>query len=176
VISVTVESDLAGVVYFHWFIDGVLVDSTQSESGSASHTFSLAREEQARVDVGDTTDPDADPASLVPKLIPRRLLLQWVRSLATDVDRYEIEMNSVPVAAIPHDESRWSYSFLTPRLDPANVAYLFKIIPIDRAGNRGSDLTLIDSFTLFGLFPASDAPDFDLTYDAGTDRVTFNPA
>ena len=166
---VIVTSDLAGTVYYHWYLDGVLVGSTES----SEFWFSLEIGEQARVEVLDTNDPDFDPLQNAPEGWPARRLLWWVRSIDASIDHYRVEQQQNAgawsiVARVPHDGNLWHYWLLSGRLDDLSD-YAWRIVPVDAAGNDG-DWTLIGPEK---IVRTPDAPDFAIAYDAGTDKVTI---
>lgn len=172
VATVTVTSDLAGVVYFHWYLDGVY----QGQTAGPSRSFFTADAEQARVDVVDTTDADFDPVAGAPDRPPSRRTVWWVRSMADDVAAYRVEQNRAAagwetVATVPHVPGRWAYSLITDRLDDL-TAYQWRVVPVDTAGNDGTPAT-IDAET---VVRTPDAPTYAISFDEGTTEVTFAAA
>jgi hypothetical protein len=169
---VTVTSDLSGTIYYHWYLDGQYVGI----STDGTWTFYLDEETQARVEVVDTNDADFDVEAGNPVPYPARRKLWWVRSLATDVAKYRAELNQdgggwETIGFVQHDERQWTYELLTGRLDDL-LDYDFRIVPIDTAGNDGTALDL-DSET---IVRTPDAPDFAVSFDEGTTKVTFTEA
>ncbi|MEK6798962.1 MAG: hypothetical protein AABZ12_08370 [Planctomycetota bacterium] len=174
VVTVTVTSSLTGTVFYHWYVDGAYVASTQTPQ----YRFALDVGEQARVEIVDTNDANFDPIAGGPDAYPARRTIWWVRSLDADVVEYRVEeswdgANYTPIGSVPRNEEQWSYSLLTRRMhDMANQAqgWSWRVVPVDKAGNDGS--TSLTMGTRVVRYP--DAPGFELSYSAGTQRVTFS--
>jgi len=170
--TVTVTSDLSGAIYFHWYIDGAFVATTRSPSRS----FFLELGEQVRIEALDTTDPDYDPIANAPAGYPARRSIWWVRSTDSDVKRYRVEMQKnggawSTVAIVNHRPGVWMYRALTGRLDDLS-SYVFRVIPIDAAGNDGTAVTLETE----KIVRTPDAPAFTISFDEPTAKVTFSAA
>ena len=169
---VTVTSDLSGTVYYHWYIDDTYSGLTQSPSKS----FQLERGSLARIEVIDTNDPDFDPVTDAPGMFPARYTLWWVRSLDDSTVRYRIRTDQnfggyEVLGYVPHDSKQWTYQFVTPRLtDLAHVD--FEVRPVDAAGNVGQFGP--DMFLVGTVVRVPDAPDFAISFNPGTLRVTFS--
>ena len=169
---VTVTSDLAGTVYYHWYLDGSWIASTRA----AERLFVLPPDDQARVEVIDTTDADFDPLANAPAGFPARRTLWWLRSLDLDAERYRVEQKVgsdawSELAEVVPLPTQWSMEYLTPRLDDLSV-YRWRITPVDAAGNDGTA-------RLIGpekIVRRPDAPRFTISFDEGTTRVTFTEA
>ena len=169
---VTVVSGLSGTIYYHWYLDGSLVASTEVPTW----TFFVEAAEQLRVEVKDTNDPDYDTVANAPAGYPARRTLEWVRSLDTTTDRYRIEQRLdagswTTIGLMPVDSTAWTYRWLTPRLTDLG-SYEWRVVPQDAAGNDGTALAL-DAET---VVRTPDAPDFTATFDSGTTKVTFAAA
>jgi len=170
--TVIVTSDLAGTVYFHWYVDGVYCGVTQSNR----RDFFVDEGDQVRVECVDTTDAGFDAIAGAPAGWPARRLVWWVRSLEADVDQYRVEQSQdggawSTVGIVHHRDTEWEYSILTGRLDDLSD-YQFRVVPVDRAGNDGAPVLLESE----RIVRSPDAPDFAIAYDAGTDKVTFAAA
>lgn len=170
--TVTVTSDLTGVIYYHWYVDGAYVGMTLLPT----RTFQLEPGEQVRIEANDTNDVDYDPVANAPHGAPARRSLWFVRSVDDDVAEYNIEQQQdggafTQIATVPHDDQRWAYSVLTDRLDDLSD-YGWRAIAVDDAGNEGSALTLGSETVV----RTPDAPDFAISFDSGTSRVTFSSA
>ena len=169
---VIVTSDLAGTIYYHWYLDGVLVASTESNE----FWFYLEQGEQARIEVLDTNDPDFDAVQNAPDGWPARRLIWWVRSIDATIDHYRVEQQQdagdwSTVAEVPHDDNLWHYQLLSERLDDL-ADYAWRVVPVDAAGNDGAS-------TLIGperIVRAPDAPDYEISFNAGPTTVTFAEA
>lgn len=169
---VTAISGLSGTVYFHWYLDGVHVSSTQSNR----HSIYMDNGDSGRVDVLDTTDPDFDPIANAPAGWPARRTLQWHRSAATDMDHYRVEQDIdgggfAAIGTVHHDPLQWVYTFLTPRLVDLAV-YTWRIVPVDTSGNDGAATTIRTE----KIVRTPDAPDFTVAWDEGTTKVTWTEA
>ena len=170
VIQVSVTSDLVGDVTYHWYEDGVYLGPTQAPT----RAFLLDTSDQIRVEVIDSIDPDFDPIANAPAGYPARRLLFWLRSLAADVDHYRIEQRKGDAgewelqSTVPAKAGRWSYQWLTNRLDDL-TRYAWRIIPVDATGNQGEPL--VSGPELIVRTP--DAPKFAVAYSSKTQRVTF---
>ena len=173
VVTVTALTFLGGSpVYYHWYLDGVPVGSGTSPNFS----FSMEESGQGRVECVDTLDPNFDPLSATVAQFPARYTVHWVRSLDADMigGGYLVEQSSptiMELATIPHDPEAWDYRVLTQRLADL-VGHQWTIKTRDRAGNVGS----IYAGDLFNVLRSPDAPQWNYTYDAGTDRVNFAAA
>jgi hypothetical protein len=171
---VTVVSSLTSPVYFHWFVDGEWVGVTRDDP---SYALRVAPGEQLRVECVDTNDADADPDSLAPAdQAPATRLLWWVRSLATDLDHYRVEQQAAGgdwelLATVAHDGRTWSYEHRTGRLTDL-TAYAWRVVPVDRAGNHGTPVAT-EAET---IVRTPDAPEFTISFDAETGRVTYAEA
>lgn len=174
VVTVTVTSDQIAedvTVYYHWYVNGAYV----GETVLASRDFYLAPGELARVECVDTLDADYDPLAAAPVGYPARRTLWWIRSTATDVDVYVVDQqkdggNWTELGRLRISDA-WSYSFLTPPLDDLSE-YTWRITPVDTAGNEGSALTIGPE----DVVRTPDAPNFTVTFDEGTTRVTIAEA
>lgn len=168
---VTAASDLAGTVYLHWYLDGVLVAS----GTSTRRAFTVVAGDRIRVDVVDTTDPNFDPIANAPAGYAARRRLWWLTSLDADVLHYRVEQQKdggtwSTVATVPHD-GRWAYTLVTARLVDL-ASYAWRIVPVDRAGNDGTILTIGPQT----IVRTPDAPNFTATFDPATTKVTFASA
>lgn len=169
---VTVVSDLSGTVMYHWYLDGAFVSATNNPS----KTFFIEQGDQVRVEVIDTLDPDFDSVANAPVGYPARRSLWWVRSTSLDVAKYRIEQQRetegfVVVNEVTHVPGAWSFSILTVRLDDL-TNYDWRIIPIDGSGNEGTPL----AFGPQKVVRRPDSPGFEIAFDSGTTKVTFNAA
>jgi len=72
------------------------------------------------------------------------------------------------IGIVPHDDAQWVYSLLSPRLDDLADAE-FRVVPVDKAGNDGTALALSSE----RVVRTPDGPDFTVTFDSGTTKVTF---
>ncbi len=170
--TVTVTSDLEGTIYYHWFVDGVHVGATTSPQ----YTLLVEAGGQVRIEAIDTNDAAYDWVANAPAGWPARKLLWWIRSLDSDVASYRVEQNRdaagwTELVTIDHDEDQWSYQHLTDRLDDL-IAYQWRVLPIDAAGNAGTPLSLGSETVV----RTPDAPAFTITFDQGTTTVTFAAA
>lgn len=168
--TVRVTSNLAGTVFYHWYLDGAWIGRTTSPEKS----FVLDLSDQARVDVVDVNDPDFDPLKNPPAGYPARRSLFFLRSTDEDVETYRVEQQKdggawTTVAILHHDPRAWSYQVLTDRL-PDLSSYSWRVIPVDRAGNDGTALSLGSAEK---VVRTPDAPNFTATFNAGATTVTF---
>lgn len=171
-VTVEVTSTLSGTVYFHWYLDGIW----QGRTLSGRRMFYLDAGDQARVDVLDTNDAQFDAVANAPTQYPARRLIWWVRSLAADVDHYRVEQKKAggsweAVAIVSHREDRWDYSVISERLDDL-TQYTWRVVPVDVAGNDGDPVTIGPE----QIVRRPDAPNFEITYDSGTRKITFSEA
>lgn len=169
---VTVTSGLGGTVYYHWYIDGAFVATTLTPTRS----FVLEVGEQVRIEVNDTTDPDYDPFANAPAGWPARRTLWWIRSTDADVRQYRVEQKKgagswATIGIIQANAVDWAYSLLSPCLDDL-ASYTWQVIPVDTAGNDGTALTIGPELVV----RTPDAPEFTVSFDEGTTRVTFAAA
>lgn len=178
-VTVTVTSDLTGVVYYHWYRDGVYVGTTMNPAKG----FYVPFNEQARVQCNDTTSAAYDPIANAPTAFSANRTLYWTRSLSSDVAFYRIEYQVVApytdedktlIARIPVVAGQWDYHYLTPQIAEVTGLPLtveFSISPEDVAGNIGTATVVTDKIV---RRPA--APDFTLSFDEGTTYVTIAEA
>lgn len=171
-VTMTVTSSLSGVVYYHWYLDGMWM----GRGTSPTRTFFVAAGEQVRLAVVDTASVDFDEEANNPEPYPARRRLWWIRSLATDCDHYRIEERKdagdwSTAATVPRDREAWSYQWYTGRLDDL-TSYEWRVIPVDRAGNDG-DLVATQSEV---VVRTPDAPEFTVAWNEGTGRVTYSAA
>jgi len=172
VTTVTATSDLGGSPYFHWYVDGAWV----GVSLTGSWDFYLPLGDSARIDVIDTADADFDPVAGAPAGWPARRTLWWIRSLATDCDHYRVEQKKgagewSTAGIVHHDPNRWEYFILTDRLDDLSD-YTWRVVPVDLAGNDGTPTTIGPET----IVRTPDAPNFTISFDSGTTKVTFTAA
>jgi hypothetical protein len=170
----TAVSDLTGIVYFHWYLDGVYM----GVSRSGVFEFSPPPGEQFLLRPIDTNNAAFDPITSGPGAPPQRMTLHWHPPADTDVDHYEVYETledvapvTTLVAKIPHDDGVWLYTYLSPRFRGAGFSY--EIRPVDRAGNvRDPGLVVLE---FAPSIQAPLAPNWTFTFDEGTTRVTFLP-
>lgn len=170
---VTAISNLAPPVYFHWYLDGAYMGMTRA----GSFSFALKEDEQARVEAADTSDAAFDPLLAPPAFFPARYTIHWVRSFSADIAEYIVEQRKsgggwVTILRVPNDPEAWDYQVLTDRLDDIAV-YEFRISTVDGAGNVGAAPIGTEDQTVYRL---PDAPRWNFTWSAGTQRVTFAAA
>lgn len=169
---ITVVSDLTGLVYYHWYVDGQYAATTTAPTWS----LTLEEGEQVRVEVVDTNDAEVDPLDVAPEGYSARRSLWWTRSESLDAVHYRVVQvrpqfggEETIIAEIPAPADQWSFSLLTPRLNDGQL-YEWWVYPYDVAGNQGTRIRLIP---LSAVLRTPDAPNFTATYAAGTQRVTF---
>jgi hypothetical protein len=167
--TITVTTDLAGVVWFHWYVDGIYQATTQAPS----YTVLVPDDAQARIDVIDTTDPAFDPRAYTVDGWPARRTLWWVRSLST-VEYYAVQQQKdggdwTTIGHVWSIENQWAYWLTTARLDDL-ADYAWRVVPVDAAGNEGDPLELGPEHVV----RTPDAPRFAVTFDPATSRVTFS--
>lgn len=171
-ITVEATSDLSGVVYFHWYVDGAYVRSGRS----AVFAVQVAPDEQVEVTAVDTNDPDFDPIVNAPPGYPSRRTLRWIRSLAADVVGYRVDQRKdggawSEIGRVTQTPAAWVLSFLTPVLEDL-ATYEWAVYPLNEAGNVGTEL----AFDAELIVRRPDAPEFSIAFDEGTTRVTFAAA
>lgn len=162
-------SDLTDPTY-HWYLDG----SWLGASLAPFRDVQIAPGDQARVDVLDTTDPAFDPIANAPEGFPARRSLWWVRSADLDVDHYLVEQDQDGggyelVGRVPQAAEAWALGWLTARLEDLST-YTWRVTPYDAAGNAGTART----FGPEKVVRRPDAPDFALSFNDTTDRLTIS--
>ena len=174
-VLVTVASDLTPDpdedLYYHWYLDGLFVATTLEPS----YAFVLELNEQARIEVLDTLDPDFDPIANAPAGYSARRRLWWLRSLDTDVASYRVQQQIgagewTDIGSVNHGAA-WTYSFISPRLSDL-TEHTWRIRAVDRAGNLGDPIEVNEE----KVVRRPDAPAFTVTFDPGTTRVEFAAA
>lgn len=171
VTRVYATSDLVSP-FFHWYVDGSWIGATSTPWRDVQ----LARGDQARVDVQDTTDAAYDPIANAPTGYPARRSLWWVRSADADVASYLVEQDQdsggyETVGRVVQTEQAWALGWLSARLDDLST-YTWRVTPYDAAGNAGTART----FGPEKIVRRPDAPDFALAFDDDTDHVTVSAA
>ena len=166
---VTVTSSLTGVVFYHWYMDGAYLGATSDPSRS----ITLQRSEQVRLEILDTNDRDFDPVANAPAGHPARREIVWVRSIDPEVIRYRVDQQLdggdwETIAYVHHEEARWTYSLLSPRLDDLSD-YAWRVVPLDAAGNEGTAVAIDAEF----IVRIPDAPNFTVTFVEGVNEVLF---
>lgn len=169
--EVTVVSSLSGVVYYHWYMDGAYLGYTNTPS----RAFMLGSLDQSRIDILDTDDPDFDAVANAPSGFPARRTLVFVRSMDVRISSYRVEQRRatdawIEIALINDDPARWTYEFLSPRLDDL-TSYAWRVIPIDDAGNDGTAVSLGGEL----IVRTPDSPDFSAALQVST-HVLFAAA
>ena len=172
IITVMASSDLSGTIYYHWYLDGVLVASSQS----ATYSVYLPIGEQAILDVIDTNDADYDAVGNAPEGHPARRVLWWTRTLDPEAALYRIDQQKdggawTEVGSQPQDNSAWEYTFMTEKLTDLST-YSWRIVFVDAVGNDGYYLETLPE----KIVRTPDAPDYTISFDAGTTKVTFAEA
>jgi len=174
---VSVASDLAGVVYFHWYVDGNYRGPTTSDDGTSSRSFLLQAGQQNRVEVLDTTDPDFDPIANEPESYPGSRTIAFIRSVDPVVSFYRIDEFTghgwSPLFSIPSDPGKWEYRVVITGLADL-TAYRWRVTVVDAYGNDGDSLE-VNGGNADSVVRWPDAPDFSLSFDTGTTQVTFSP-
>jgi hypothetical protein len=170
--TVTITTNLSGLVYYHWYLDGVWVGGTTTNQFS----FVVATGEQARIECVPTQDPYFDYVSYGPTVPAARVVLWWIRSADSDVREYKIEQQKdggswSTIATVPYAAGAWDYQITSPRLDDLG-SYAWRVTPVDAVGNEGS----ASSLAARTIVRVPDAPDFAIAFDDGTTKVTFSEA
>ena len=165
---VTVISSLSGLVYYFWYQDGAYVATT-----TIPHmAFVLQAGQQAKIVCIDqnTSTPPAAPDGY-----PARRKLFWIRA-AGSIARYRVDQQEnggawSTLGYVTPKYNQWSYSFTTPTLDDL-ATYNWRIVPLDSAGNAGTPLTIATET----IVRTPDSPDFSISYNPSTSKVTFGAA
>jgi hypothetical protein len=170
--QITVVSSLTGTIYYHWYQDG----SYLGVSSTPTRTFVLVPGSQARFTILDTNDAAFDPVANAPEGYPATRSLVFTRSIDSDVSKYRIEQQResdgwISLGIIFDDPRAWVYQLSTPTLDDL-TNYGWRVIAIDTAGNDGTAVTLAAEL----IVRTPNAPDFTVTFDPGTTKVTFAAA
>ena len=129
---VTVASDLSGTIYYHWYIDGAWIASTQSPTRG----FTLEAGDEVRITVNDTNDADYDPVANAPTGYPARRTIVWLRSVDDDVASYRVEQylsEWTSIGTVQRSGAAWRYSLLSPRLDDLSE-YDWRVVAVDKIG------------------------------------------
>lgn len=153
-------------------MDGAYIATTLTPIKS----FRLEAGDQVRIDVLDTNAPNFDVIANAPAGYSARRSVWWVRALDADVDYYRVEEREAPgdwavIGMVPNTISAWTFSLLSSRLTDLATCW-WRVRSVDRAGNVLSALTL----SAETIVRTPDAPDFTVTFDEGTTKVTFAAA
>ena len=169
---VTATSDLSGTIFYHWYMDGAFIATTEI----ASYAFYLLDDEQVRIDVIDTNDATFDPIANAPAGFPARRSIVWQPSLEGTARTYDVQQKLgagayETIGLIPHRPGTWRYRLLTPRLTDLS-SYTWKVDALDAAGEvLGTEE--LDAET---IVRTPDSPEFTVSFDEGTTKVTFTEA
>lgn len=171
VTRVFATSDLGAGAIFVWYLDGAYL----SKTSAAYHDFQLAPDDQARVDVLDTTDPDFDAIANAPVAYPARRSLWWVRSPETDVAYYVVTQQEgagpiVTVARVLQTAEAWALGWLSDRLDDLST-FTWTVTPYDLAGNAGTSKAFVEK-----VVRRPDAPNFSIAFNSPATTVTIASA
>ncbi len=170
--EVSVTSDLAGTIFYHWYIDGTWIASTNS----AVYAFRLPAGDEARIEAIDTNDAAFDPIANAPAGWPARKTLFWTASIFASIDRYRVDQQQdggdwATIGYVDHIQGQWCYSLVTDRLVDL-AEYAWRIYPVDVDGNAGTHVELAAE----KIVRIPDGPDFEISFDAGTTKVTISAA
>jgi plasmid stabilization system protein ParE len=175
VITATATTMLAGRVFFHWYVDGAFVETTLA----GSYSLTLEEGERVRISVIDTNSESFDPVANAPEGFPGRRTIRWVRATYPTAAAYDVYQQkgagaSEVIGRIAHDDRRWSYSFRTGVLDDLATYYWYVLTILDD-GNEGNTKSI---YPVGGekIVRTPDAPQFTMTLDEGTGKVTFAEA
>ena len=169
---VTATSDLSGTIFYHWYIDGAFIATTEI----ASYAFYLLDDEQVRIDVIDTNDSTFDPIANAPAGYPARRSIVWQPSLEDTVRTYDVQQEKdkdgyETIGLIPHRPGTWRYRLLSPRLIDLED-YTWKVDALDAAG----EILGTEELNAETIVRTPDAPDFTVSFDEGTTKVAFTEA
>lgn len=168
---VTAVSGLSGTVYFHCYVDGTWI----GQNTTGVFYITLDTNEQAQIDVQDTTSATYDYIANAPTVYSAKRSLFWTASADADISYYLIEQNKdaagwTEIGRV-YDNGIWSFAFLTLKLTDL-ASYQFRITPVDLAGNSGTAKTL----SAETIVRVPEAPSFTISFDDGTDKVTYTAA
>lgn len=169
--TITAVSGLSGTVYFHCYIDGTWI----GQNTTGVFYVTLDTNEQAQVDVNDTNSATYDYIANGPTVYSAKRTLFWTASADTDTWYYLIEQNKnaagwTTIGRI-YDNGNWSFAFLTLKLTDL-ASYQFRITPYDLADNAGTAKTLAAETVV----RVPESPKFTISFNDGTDKVTYTAA
>ena len=170
VINVFAQSYLAGTIYYHWYIDGAFVDAGTNNMKS----FYLDSTRQFKIDCIDTNDVNFDSIANAPAGYPADRSIYFTQSQDIDVSYYRIDQKKdsddrKKLATITHLEDIWDYTWLSGDLVDKST-YQWWVVPIDSSDNEGTEIEL----DALKIIRTPNAPDFEIEYAPGTQRVTFS--
>jgi hypothetical protein len=130
--------------------------------------------------VVDANNAAFDYTAGAPAGYPARLSLWWTRSTTTDVKEYRVECNQdaagyAAAAIVRPLPGQWSFSYFSDRLDDQSY-YNWRVIPVDLAGNDGTPVVLTSVALGYQMVRTPDAPNFTITFDPDTRKMTFSDA
>ena len=174
-VTVTVTSDLGSGVRYYWYYEGAYIGQTTGRS----RIFRVEPGEQARIEVLDSTASDFDPIANAPTGWPARRTIWWTRSTDASATAYLVKQQKAggdwtEVARVPAVAGVWAYYWITDRLDDL-TEYNWSVAPVDAAGNVGTGAA-VQEVGADTIVRRPDAPAAAVTYDSGTNRVTFSSA
>jgi len=170
--NVTVSKDLAGGVFYYWYLDGEFVGQTSTPSKMFLLEGGAVGGDFRQVVCLESNVGTLDLNAIAPVGYPAYRTLNFIRSLDPAIAEYLIEQQInggswTALARVKDDPRRWAYSVRTGRLaDLTN--YAWRITPIGQDGNSGTPAALAAEF----IVRTPDAPDFSLTFNASPRTVT----
>ena len=166
---------LAAVDHYEWFEDGVSV----GRSADPAHTRAVELNDAVEVECIATRYDDFDAHRNAPQSYPAWRRIEWQPSVTGDVDHYRIDHatgESTPaswteVGRLRHD-AREIYSFRSAALADLTFHW-FRVTPVGTDGNDGTAKVFTPESQ---HVRRPDAPDFDTSFDDGTQRITISEA
>jgi len=170
-VTVTVTSDLAGTVYYHWWRDGDYCGKTEVPR----MTFYVAAAGHAVITVADTNDAEYDYVADAPYVHTATRTLYWTATTdpcaAYLVEQQEDGGDWEEIARVPAEADKWEYHHETGRLTDL-ATYSWRITPVDGAGQEGTATTIGPEVVV----RVPDAPTCSLSFDDVTARITIAEA
>ena len=168
-VNFTAVSDLSGSIFYHWYRDSIY----QGVTNGPVHGFYLSYTTESDIVAVDTNDPDFDPLAAPPATYPSFRTLWWVRGSDTAAVQYLLEYTAdggawTTFKKVNIDPTFWEFQYRTFILTD-DVEYDFAVSGIDIAGNIGSRRTVLSDL----MVSRPSAPDFTISFSAGTSRITF---
>lgn len=160
--------------YWHWYVDGVW------RGMNRTGVFSLVVRdaEQADVLAVPTTDPDYDYIANAPTFYPATRTIWFNESADDDTSYYLVQFatgsgtpadgdySTIDAGKVWHREGTWSYRAESRRLTDLTW-YWFRVVPYDRAGNKGTAVVLGKEYVV----RKPDAPTYTSSFATGTITV-----
>lgn len=161
--------------YWHWYVDG----AWRGVNRSGVFSLYIRDGEQAEILAVPTTDPNWDYIANAPASYPPVRTVWFNESADADTSYYLVQQatgsgtpadgdySTIDAGKVWHRDGSWQYRAETRRLTDLTW-YWFRVVPYDRAGNKGTVIVLSKEYVV----RKPDAPTFTSSFAGGTITVS----